>query len=189
MSARRTLAAILVIGGGLQLQAGVATSAQGPSPAHARLTGHFTMTGRITTAIRIHGERKGERVRRTWTFTPKCSSGACARIGLERERSGGQHDRLTLRHREPGHYVGSGSFYAPVRCGGKLYHRGELVRFTIDVRVTHATTSGQMVIADRLSATYVNRRRINETPCVAFPGHDAARYSGRLTPASGGVGP
>jgi len=33
-----------------------------------------------------------------------------------------------------------------------------------------------------VSATYVNRQRLNRTPCVAALGHDAASYHGHLQP-------
>ena len=54
--------------------------------------------------------------------------------------------------------------------------------FTIKVRITLAVPFGDQSVATRVSATYVNRRRINRTPCVAALGHDAASYHGHLAP-------
>jgi hypothetical protein len=70
----------------------------------------------------------------------------------------------------------------PLRCAGRLYAQGEKVPFTIDVRITLAVPFGDQSVATRVSATYVNRRRINRTPCVAALGHDAASYHGHLAP-------
>lgn len=177
------------------LAAGAAALAGLPAPAAAqssplgtaRLAGQFAMSGQVTSAVHVRDERRGQSVRRTWTFTPLCAAGACDQISLLRQRAAGS-DRLVLVREGPAHYTGRGSFYVPLRCDGRLYRRGELVPFTIDVRVTHATAFGPAPAADAINATYTNRSRRNLTPCVAIPGHDAAQYRGQLVPSSGGVG-
>jgi hypothetical protein len=95
---------------------------------------------------------------------------------------------LTLHRRAPGYYSGKGIFDAPARCGGRTYPRGEAVPFKITVRITATTRAGAAVVASRIKATYRNRSRVNRTPCVKLPAHDAAKYRGRLvtlTPPAG----
>jgi len=139
------------------------------------------MTGRITVAKHVRGEHRGQAVRRVWRFTPLCSSGGlCPTVALARGRASGT-DHLVLHRTSPAHYSGRGSFYAPLRCGQRLYRRGERVPFTIAVTITGATLEGLQVLATAISATYRNQHRINQTPCVATTGtlgHDAARYTG-----------
>jgi hypothetical protein len=96
---------------------------------------------------------------------------------------------VLLQLRSPGYYVGTGSFYAPLRCGRHVWPRGASVPFTITVRVTAAALAGSEVLATQIAATYTNRARFNRTPCVAAPSHDAATYVGAPLPApSGGTG-
>ncbi len=163
----------------LAASAQAAPSTPAPSPAVARLQGVFQLTGRITVAVDVRGEHVGQKLRRRWTFAPECPTGACAVVRLTRQRAGGV-DRLTLVRRRPGYYIGSGSFYAPLRCGRRTLRQGELVPFAITVQVTRAVLIGGTVVASQISATYTNRRRINLTPCVTPLIHDAARYRGQL---------
>jgi hypothetical protein len=151
-----------------------------PILAVARLTGKFRLAGRITVATRVRGERAGQTFLRTWTFTPRCSVGACHTVTLVRQRSGGR-DRVTLRRGSPGYYTGSGSFYVPLKCGTVTYHHGEFAAFSITVRIDGARhdSSGD-AIATHVTATYNNSSRRNLTPCVDFPGRDAARYHGHV---------
>jgi hypothetical protein len=148
------------------------------------------MAGRVTVAKDIKGERRGQRAERAWRFTSACASGPCPAVALVRRRSGGI-DRLTLSLRSPGHYTGTGMFYAPLRCGGHRYNRGESVPFTITVTITGAQIVNGIDIATQVNATYTNRTRKNRTRCVALPGHDAAVYIGLLLtlppPPTGGV--
>jgi hypothetical protein len=161
-----------------------------PLTARARLQGVFALAGRVTVADSIPGEQTGQTITRTWAFGSKCSSGPCSTVTLIRQR-GTATDAVTLRKRQPGYYVGSGGFYAPLRCGQTTYPRGALVPFTIAVRVTAAVRSGNVVVATRVRATYTNSSRQNLTPCVGALGHDAASYHGHLVgpvPGSGGAG-
>ena len=139
------------------------------------------MAGRVTVAVNVPGERKGQIVQRTWTFTSGCPVGQCPTVGLSRGRATGS-DALVLHRRGPGRYAGNTSFYSPLRCAGRLYPRGQEIPFTITVRITQASQLGAVAIATRIDATYQNRKRVNLTPCVAVLGHDAARYHGQLTP-------
>jgi hypothetical protein len=158
-----------------------------PDPATARLVGQFLLTGRVTVARGVRGEHVGQKVSRTWTFAPACTTGACRVIGLVRARSAGS-DRLLLRRRSPGYYVGSGTFYAPLRCGRRVYQRGAAVPFTIAVRITGAVLAGSLNVASTINATYTNRSRRNLTPCVAVLGRDAASYHGHVVASTGGAG-
>jgi len=153
-----------------------------PPVSAARLQGTYLMAGRVTAAQAVRGEHAGEHVRRSWTFTPQCATGPCSKVTLVRRRHSAA-DSLVLHRRAPGRYSGSGSFFAPLRCAGRTYRHGERVPFTITVRITAAASVNGVIVATRLRATYVNRTRINLTPCVVAPGHDAATYRGQ--PATG----
>lgn len=148
-------------------------------PATARLEGPFLLSGHVTVATDVLGEHVGQRVSRRWTFTSLCRTGPCAEVALVRARAAGR-DRLTLRMSSPGSYTGTGSFYAPLRCGAQINHRGELVPFKITVRITGAEVLAGAVLATQVTASYVNISRVNLTSCVAILGHDAASYEGRL---------
>jgi hypothetical protein len=166
----------------------VATPAAGGAGllASARLQGVFTMSGRVTDAVDIGGEHRGEVVRRTWTFTSPCPAGACPTVALLRARNRAVaplSDQLVLRLRSPGLYSGGATFLAPMRCAGTRYAKGEAAPFTIDVRVTAAQVVGDQVLATGVRAFYRNPRRIGLTKCVSAPAHDAARYTGTLVPA------
>jgi hypothetical protein len=168
-----------------------AATPQAGSPSLARLQGPFLLAGRVTVANNVSGERVGQNVLRTWTFTSSCRTGECATVSMVRPRAGGT-DSLVLHLRAPGYYVGQGSFSAPLRCGNQTYRNGEAVPFTITVRVTAAVVVGGVDAATRVGASYANRSRTNRTPCVAVLGHDAATYHGHLvlsSPPTGGTPP
>lgn len=135
------------------------------------------MTGRITAVRNVHGERRGQTVLRSWTFTPLCPAGPCQYVQLTRQRAAGT-DSLVLQLTAADQYSGTGSFYAPLRCRHRTVRKGELVPFTIAVQITNAAIESGSVLATQLSATYTNRTRRNLTRCVAAPRHDAATYHG-----------
>jgi hypothetical protein len=184
----RARAAVLVALGILGVLGGPVSGATGapanPLPAQARLGGVWSMLGEVTTAVGVPGEYRGESVTRAWTFTPLCPTGQCPTVALQRNRSGGI-DSLVLARRSPGYYTGTGSFYAPVRCHRVSYRKGQLVPFTITVRITGAVATTAAVDATRITATYRNRKRIGLTRCVSPPSYDSARYEGvpAATPA------
>ena len=161
-----------------------AAAAATPAPPFpdARLQGSFELAGRVTAAHAVRGEHVGQTITRLWSFTSTCPSGQCAQVALVRSRAAGS-DSVVLRRTGPGHYRGSGSFFLPLRCAGRVFAQGEQVPFTISVQITLAVPFGSDTVATRVRATYVNRRRINRTPCVAALGHDAASYHGHLAPA------
>jgi hypothetical protein len=158
-----------------------AASAATPSFPDARLQGAFQLAGRVTAAHAVRGERVGQTVARVWSFSSTCPTGQCAQVALVRSRAAAS-DSLMLHRTGPGRYRGSGSFFLPLSCAGRVYPQGEKVPFTINVRITLAVPFGGQSVATRVSATYVNRRRFNRTPCVAALGHDAASYHGHLAP-------
>lgn len=161
------------------------TAGAAVSAPDARLEGPFALTGHITVAKRVLGERAGQSIPRTWTFFPTCAEGPCASVRLIRERAGGS-DRLTLVRRAAGTYAGSGQFIAPLRCGRRTYARGQSVPFTITVHLTAtARLSSGSVIATALTATYTNSTRTNLTRCFAVLGHDAAVYTGQAVAVPG----
>lgn len=177
MGRTRALLAALALAGLAVTSAPAA--AQPPSPP-ALLQGSFAMTGRVTVAVDVRGEHSGQSLTRTWSFAPTCASSPCSTVMLTRQRAGGS-DRVRLRLTSPGLYTGTGRFYRPLRCAGRTYRPGERIPFRIGVRVTATTlTSAGVTVVSAIRASYVNRARVNLTRCVAFLGHDAARYTGTL---------
>ncbi len=157
----------------------LAAQAQPPLTGTARLEGQFQLTGRITVAHHVLGEQVGETVVRTWAFTPLCPVGPCQFVALTRQRGAGT-DSLVLHITAPDEYTGAGAFYAPLRCGKRIFPEGESVPFTIRVQITGASLVDGALVTTQLGATYTNRKRTNLTRCVAVPGHDAAVYQGTL---------
>jgi hypothetical protein len=148
-----------------------------------RVIGTFLMTGRIVTAVRVRGESPGQRVTRRWRFVGRsCNRRFCRRLVLHRERSDGHFNRLVLHRVGAGRYVGQGQFTAALSCLGRVYRAGESVPYTITVRVTAAVRLQGIAFASRLSATYTNVARADDTPCPLGPSHDAARYRGGAHP-------
>ncbi len=183
MSGRHTATGALVA---WALIAAASAAAQAPPappqpapPAAARLEGPFLLAGRVTVATDVLGEHVGQRVSRRWTFTSPCPTGPCAQVALVRARAGGR-DHMILRQVSPGYYVGTGSFYSPLRCGTHIYSRGELVPFRITVRITAAEVLAGADVASTVRASYTNTSRTNLTACVGILGHDAASYQGQL---------
>ena len=127
----------------------------------------------------ILGEADGELVSRTWSFAPGCPLGPCATVVPTRQR-GATLERLALRRRTATYYVGTGSFFVALGCGDRVVADGESAPYTIGVQLTGATLTSRGVVATAIRAFYVNPSRTNLTPCIAFPGHDAAVYAGRL---------
>jgi hypothetical protein len=169
MRRRRSLAALAAAA----LAAGAAPAS---AAVDARLDGTFSMRGVVTRAHNVRGERHGQVVTRRWTFTAACPAGPCSQVTLTRRRSGGT-DRLTLTQTGPGTYAGTSAFYVPVLCRGVRVPRGGKVPFTISVAITAAPNG----VASAIEATYTNRSRVNLTHCRGGLGHDAARYTGRLS--------
>ncbi|HKO28056.1 MAG TPA: hypothetical protein VJU80_11405 [Solirubrobacteraceae bacterium] len=174
MSPRIAAATVLAI---LAAAGPTASASADPATSDALLKGSFQMSGRVTVAHNVRGERVGQLVTRAWTFSPACAAAPCATVQLVRARSGAT-DTLTLEQTRSGSYAGSGLFYAPLRCSGRIYPQGQEIPFRITVRIT--ATNG--TTASAISATYVNRKRKNLTPCIGVLGHDSARYVGLLTP-------
>lgn len=175
----RRLAALIA----LALAAGAAwapaASAQGAPGATARLEGSFQLTGRITAAVNVAGERRGQTFSRIWSFSPQCEAGPCTSVVLTRPRAGGS-DTVLLTEQSSGYYTGAGQFYAPLRCRGRINLRGELVPFQVSVTITDTTVTSDGVVAQAVSTTYTNLSRTNLTRCVQPPSHDAATYQGQL---------
>jgi hypothetical protein len=160
-------------------------SGLGPASARAgtdaRLQGSFRMRGRVTFVDGVYGEHRGQRVSRTWRFSPGCATGVCQSVRLVRERGSRRRpDSLMLGRVAPGVYVGSGQFSIPLLCRGRLVNRGGLARETITVRITQVQTVGGTIFATGVSASYDNPSRTNLTRCRGRLGRDAATYSGRL---------
>jgi hypothetical protein len=180
---RRLGAAALVASVVIAAAATSAPAAAPPPPAPlsaARLQGFFVFNGRITTAVNVPGERTGQSIRRVWAFHPLCPAGVCAAVKLVRQR-GGALDTVILHRRSPAVYAGTSTFYAPARCHGVRYAKGELVSFTLTVRVTAAAVlDGTTAQATGLRAFYTSLSREGLTSCVSVPARDAAEYLGAL---------
>jgi PKD domain-containing protein len=178
----------MLAGAGLVLAGGAAGVARAAvaGVADARISTTYVMHGRVTTALRVRGEHRGQLVTRRWTFTGlSCSGNVCQRLALRRQRSADHYDRLTLSRVGVGSYAGSGRFYAGLRCRGRRYRRGLVVPYRITVQVAQAVPVEGIAFAGKLTATYTNLRRIDRTRCPIGPSHDAARYAGAAAPLPG----
>ncbi|HEY2320648.1 MAG TPA: PKD domain-containing protein [Solirubrobacteraceae bacterium] len=168
---------LVLVGAGAARAAGVTD---------ARISTSYVMHGRVTTAIRVRGEHRGQRVTRRWTFTGlSCTGSVCEKLALRRQRSAHRYDRLTLSRVGVGSYAGSGRFYVGLRCRGRRYRRGLVVPYRITVEVAQAVAVQSIAFAGQLTATYTNLRRIDRTRCPVGPSHDAALYSGAAAPLPG----
>jgi hypothetical protein len=147
----------------------------------ARVQGRFTMRTVVTAAVNVRGEHRGERLTRTWRIRPsRCGGDVCRVLHVRRTRGLGRRLGLTLYRGRNGTYTGHGTFPVALSCRGRIVHRGALAPYTIHLRVTAARPVGGIRFARRLTATYVNRTRVDRTRCAFTPSYDAARYSGRL---------
>ena len=92
----------------LTVPAPSAPGAKAPPPAagEASLQGYFLLTGRITSAVNVPGERVGQTLQRSWAFVPLCRAGVCREVRLI--RTGGRGGTLVLVRRAPMVYVGTG---------------------------------------------------------------------------------
>jgi PKD repeat protein len=152
-------------------------------PPNARIIGTFVMHGRITLAVRVRGEHRGQAVTRRWTFSGVgCGARGCRELRLRRQRSADRHDRLILKRVGAGSYAGRGRFSSALRCRGRRYPQGLSVPYRITVQVSQVAAVQGIPFAGQVTATYTNPRRIDHTRCPIGPSHDAARYIGVATP-------
>jgi hypothetical protein len=157
-----------------------AAPAPTPSPAgDARVIGTFQMSAHITVARNVSGERAGQTLARSWTLTASsCVGSVCQTLLLDRERSAGIEETLTLTRIAAGAYAGSSSFYSPLRCRGRIHPHGSRVPYRITLAVATAEAVQGIAFARQITATYVNPKRSDTTRCPLGPSHDAATYSG-----------
>jgi PKD repeat protein len=153
-----------------------------PRGLDARVIGTFNMVAHVTVATNVRGEHVGQVLHRVWEIVPeRCRQNVCQSLQLDRERSAGLHNHLTLRRVSKGYYVGRGVFYVRLRCQGRVYRSGSRVPFTITLTVRQVTRIQGFAFARNISATYNNPARSDSTPCPLGPSHDAGRYSGTTT--------
>jgi len=156
-------------------------TAAAASVVDARVLGTFSMRARVTAAVNVRGEHAGQVFRRRWVITADgCQGNVCPTLELLRQRSRHLYSRLELHRVGVGRYAGRGAFYAALACKGRIYRHGSRAPYRITLRVVGATEVGGVFFARRITATYVNRRRSDSTPCPLGPSHDAARYRGRV---------
>ena len=145
------------------------------------MAGTFTMFARVTQAVNVRGEHRGQLLRRTWTVRPQgCNGAVCAQLVLDRQRSAGRRDTLTLFRIGRGVYAGHGAFDVPLRCRGVVYEQGAHAPYRIALHIRSAGLVNGIPFARSITATYLNRFRRNTTPCRLGASHDAARYRGSV---------
>jgi hypothetical protein len=155
-----------------------------PAAVDARVTGAFEMFARVTAAKNVRGEHVGELLKRRWLISPQeCAGSVCETLNLNRERSAGIDESLTLRRVAAGTYAGSASFYVALSCKHKIYPHGSRVPYRITLTIGGAVTVQGIAFARQITATYHNSKRSDSTPCVLGKSHDAARYTGNATSA------
>jgi hypothetical protein len=153
------------------------------SPAgDARVIGVFKMSALVTVADNVHGEHAGQKLTRTWTLSASsCAGSVCQTLILDRERSAGTDETHSLTRTGPGLYAGSFTFYAPLRCRGRVHPHGSRVPYRIKIAVAGAEAVEGFAFAREITATYVNPKRFDTTRCPLGPSHDAAIYTGSAT--------
>jgi hypothetical protein len=145
----------------------------------ARVLGAFAMSARVTAARNVRGEHVGQLLNRSWTLTPQsCAESVCQTLQLDRERSAGIDETLTLTRTGVGTYTGSSSFYVPLRCRGGVHPHGSRAPYRIALTITATEMVQGIAFARQIAATYVNPRRSDATRCPLGPSHDAATYTG-----------
>lgn len=155
-----------------------------PAAVDARATGTFEMLARVTAAENVPEEHVGQLLRRRWLISPQsCAGSVCQALELDRERSAGIDETLTLSRVAAGTYVGASSFYVALRCKHRTYPHGSLAPYRITLTVSSAVTVQGIAFARTIAATYENFKRSDSTPCVLDRSHDAARYTGSATSA------
>jgi len=155
-----------------------------PAALDARVTGTFQMFARITAATNVRGEHVGQSLKRRWLISPQsCAGNVCQALDLDRERSAGIDESLTLRRVAAGTYAGSASFYVALRCKHKTYPHGSRAPYRITLTVSSAVSVQGITFARGITATYQNSKRSDSTPCVLGRSHDAARYTGKAKSA------
>ena len=132
---------LVVIGGAIVV---ASTSASGAP----RLAGSYQTDFRITAETNITGIRTGQEAVKTWTFSPKCASGACATVLVRPSIATGSTARYTytLRPVSATEYTGSIA-PVPVFCSftnGKQVPGGYINHQTIVLNVTKAS-AGKVV--------------------------------------------
>ncbi len=155
-----------------------------PAALDARATGTFEMLARVTAAKNVPGEHVGQSLRRRWLISPQsCAGSVCQALELDRERSAGIDESLTLHRVAAGTYAGAGSFYVALRCKKRTYPHGSRAPYRITLTVNSAVSVQGIAFARAITATYQNSKRSDSTPCVLDRSHDAARYTGSATSA------
>lgn len=173
---------ILLVGAASARAAYTRRAARMAQAADARVIGVFAMQADVTRAVNVRGEHRGQLLQRRWALTPAgCEASVCQTLRLERERSAGITEAVTLKRTGAGTYAGRGSFYVPLRCRGRRYPHGARAPYRITLAVASAEAVQGISFARTIRATYVNRRRIDRTACPLGPSHDAATYGGGAT--------
>jgi hypothetical protein len=140
------------------------------------------MRGVITQAVDVTGERRGERVRRTWAIHPAgCARNVCQRLQVVRNRGRIRDSYVVLHRVGRGRYRGKGIFFVALKCLGRRYRLGSRVPYTITLQIARRELVGSVWYATSIRATYTNRSRTDATRCPLGPASDAARYVGKLT--------
>jgi PKD repeat protein len=136
----------------------------------------------VTVATNVRGEHVGQVLHRVWRIVPEqCRGSVCKVLRLNRVRSDGKHNHLTLHRAGRGYYVGHGFFYVGLRCEGRVYRYGSRAPFTITLTVKRVTRFDGIAFAGAITATYTNPFRSDSTPCPLGPSYDSGRYSGTTT--------
>jgi hypothetical protein len=147
----------------------------------ARVGGTFIMSGVVTSAVNVRGERPGELVNRKWEVQARdCDHSVCGRLLVTRNRGSIKGSFVILRRVGVGHYRGSGDFWAPLQCLGRLHALGSFVPYTIQLYVFRRKAINGIRYATGVNASYISRSRTDNTRCPLGPASDSARYSGRL---------
>jgi hypothetical protein len=120
-------------------------------------------------------------VNRKWEVQSRdCDHSVCGRLLVTRNRGSIKGSFVILRRVGVGHYRGSGDFWAPLQCLGRLHALGSFVPYTIQLYVFRRKAINGIRYATGVNASYISRSRTDNTRCPLGPASDSARYTGRL---------
>ena len=94
-----------------------------------RVEGPYAVEGKVKDASGVFRDQEGDRIRRTWFFSPACAAGPCDTT-LYRETQNGSYIRSLLSRRESGRYKGDEEVNGECGSGGEFS-----VRTTVRVHV------------------------------------------------------
>lgn len=120
-----------------------------------RLDGSFSVKIMVVAGSNLTDRKVGDVLPRSWSFTPKCASGAC-NVTLFRQSPLGGAIRVPLTF-DGTAYTGTETFVGTYTCGGRTYAGGEQGPIHWRVTVTKSRMIRGQLRATAISGTATER--------------------------------